>query len=124
MVQNPLLPKEYKAAGAITKQRIVKFDAADGEVVQAAAATDLLLGVAAATAASGDRVRVDHEGIVQVEAGGAITRGDYVTSDANGKAVAAAPGAGVNNSVIGRALVTAANADIFPVLLGLSRVQG
>lgn len=122
---NPTLTKNYVAGTAIAKRRIVKFDAADGKVIQAAAATDSLVGVAAELdAASGARVDVHLAGIAEIEAGGAVTRGGLVTADANGKAVAAAPASGVNNRVIGVAMVTAANGDVFPVLLAPNLIQG
>lgn len=124
MYRNPLLPKEYLAGAAITKFRFVKFDATDGSVIQAAAATDKLLGVSEHTAASGARVRANLIGIAEIEAGGTIARGDLLTSDADGKAVAAAPGAGLNNRIGGIALVSAVSGDIFPMLQSLASVQG
>jgi len=124
MFGNEILDKEYKAAGAITKFRVLKFDAADGDVVQAAAATDSLYGIAQHTAASGERVRARTIGISEAEAGGAITRGALLTSDADGKVVAAAPAAGVNNRIIGVAAQSAVLGDIFPVLLSPCSLQG
>jgi len=86
---NPGLTKNYLAGGAIAKHRIVKFDAADRKVVQAAAATDKLIGVsndiAIADTERGDIIRTD---LAVVEYGGNVARGDLLTSDANGKAVA------------------------------------
>ncbi|MFO1038141.1 MAG: DUF2190 family protein [Geminicoccaceae bacterium] len=119
------LTKSFVAGGAITKRRIVKLGSNDGEVLQASAATDLLVGVSTEVdAASGARCDVHLGGIVEVEAGASITRGTKVTADANGKAVAAAPSAGTNNEIIGIAMVTAASGDIIPVLLAQSTKQG
>jgi hypothetical protein len=124
-MHNPVLTKNFTAAGAITKRRIVKFDASDTTVVQGAAATDALIGVAAELdVASGERVDVHMVGAVEVEYGGAVTRGDLLTSDANGKAVTAAPAAGVNNGVIGRAMNSGVLGDIGSVHLTPSQVQG
>lgn len=136
MSENPTLIKNYTATGTIGDRRIVKFGSNDGEVVQATAATEDLLGVCRQPfgVVSGDRVDVALAGIVEVEAGGNITRGALVTADANGKAVAATrhthtentagayaqnatTGAAAADNVIGRALVSAASGDFFPVLL-------
>lgn len=122
---NAGLTKNYNAGGAIAKRRIVKFGADDKTMLQAAAATDLLIGVATEVdVVTGEPVDVILEGIALCQAGGAVTRGNEVTSDANGKAVAAAPGAGVNNRIIGIALASAVLDDWFPVKLSLGIKQG
>jgi hypothetical protein len=122
---NPTLTKGLTAGGAITKHRILMFDSADGAVVHATAATDLGVGVAAEIgAASGDPIDVHMAGIVLVEAGGTIARGAKVTSGAAGVAVAAAPAQGVNNQIVGIAMVTMASGDIAPMLLAPSTMQG
>jgi len=124
-MSNPLLIKAFTTGGAVTKRRLVKFSAADRTVAQAAAATDLIVGAATELdAASGARISVVLAGIADVEAGGNITRGSLVTADADGKAVAAAPGSGVNIRVAGVALVSAASGDIIPVLLAPQQIQG
>jgi len=122
---NTGLIKNLTAEGTIAPRRIVKPGANDYGVVQGAAATDSLIGVTGELgAASGDDVDVILTGIVDLEFGGAVTRGGEVTSDASGKGVAAAPGAGTNNRIIGIALVTAASGDIAPVLLAQGLKQG
>jgi hypothetical protein len=89
MSNSPTLTKNYSAGGAVTKRRIVKWSA-DATVVQATAATEKLIGVAGElSAASGARIDIHRAGIVEVEYGGEVTRGDPLTSDADGKAVAA-----------------------------------
>jgi hypothetical protein len=121
---NNRLTKSYAAGGVIGANLIVKFSA-DYTVVVAGAATDLLIGVTTEIdAASGERVDVIHGGIADVKAGGTIARGALVTADAAGKAVAAAPAQGVNNHVLGRALIAAADGDIIPVLLAPGIMQG
>lgn len=123
-LSNPLHIKNYKAGGAITKFRIVKLSA-DDTVVQAAAAADAVLGVLGEIdAASGDHVDVVMAGIAEVEYGGSVTRGALLTSDADGKAVAAAPAAGVNNRIIGTALESGVSGDIGSVLIAHSSMQG
>ncbi|WP_233559804.1 DUF2190 domain-containing protein [Oleomonas cavernae] len=118
--------KTYTAGGAIAHRRIVKFGAADGAVLQATAATEGLIGVTdhPGGAASGERVDVVRSGFTEVEFGGTVTRGGYVTADVDGKAVAAAPAAGTNNGVVGRAEVSAVAGDIALVFILPAQVQG
>lgn len=124
-MSNPLMFKAFTAGGAINPYRIVRFSATD-TVVQASAATDALFGVNSdLVIVSGERCEVMTDGIAWVEAGAAITIGALITSDANGRAVTAAPAAGVNNRVIGVALDAAAAAgDQIRVLLSPGSVQG
>lgn len=122
---NPGLTKNYNAGGAVLKRRIVKFGADDKTVVQAAAVGDLSIGVSTdIDTVTGEPTDVIMEGIALVQAGAAVTRGNEVTSDANGKGVAAAPAAGTNNRIIGIALASAATDDWFPVLISLGLKQG
>jgi hypothetical protein len=122
---NPTLTKTYVAEAAVTKRRIVKPGTADGNVLLGAAVGDALIGVSAdIDAAIGERVDVHHAGIVEVEYGGTVARGDPLTSDGTGRAVAAAPGAGVNNNIIGRALVAGVVGDIGKALIAPGRIQG
>jgi len=119
--------KTFNAEGTISQYRIVKVGAADYGVLQATAVSESFLGVCIQPSggASGDRVDVQMFGECLVECGGAITRGAFITSDASGKAVAAAPAAGTNNRVIGIALgATLASGDIMPVLLMPGQIQG
>ncbi|NUQ82943.1 MAG: DUF2190 family protein [Bacteroidetes bacterium] len=121
--KNPLLIKTLTAAGTVNPYRIVK----DGTgMVQAAAATDKLFGVAEGTksVASGERIDVIVAGIAPVEYGGNVSIGDLLTSDANGKAVAAAPSAGSNNRIIGIAYEAGVSGDIGSVLISQGSVQG
>lgn len=125
-MMNPLLVKAFNAGAAVTQNRIVKCGAADGEVIQAAAAADKPIGVSVASldAASGARVDVVLAGVYEVKAGGTITRGDPIASDASGQAVTAAPAAGTNNGIIGRALESAVSGDLVSVLICPSSFQG
>jgi hypothetical protein len=118
------------AEGAITPRRIVKFGAADGGVLQATAVSEALLGVAVGLGslttayATGERVDVLLGGTAQVEYGGTVARGDWLTTDASGRAVTANPGAGVNNNVIGRAMLSGVVGDWGEVFLAPGRIQG
>lgn len=124
---NSGLHKSYIAVAAIAAFRICKFGATEGEVQLAAAATDKLIGVTGAVPAraAGEVVDLIHGGIVDIEAGAAFAAGDAITSDAVGRAIVAAPAAGVNNRIIGEALGPAlAAGDIVPVLFAPSVMQG
>lgn len=122
---NILLDKNGTAEGAIAPFRIVKAGSADGNYLQAAAATDFLIGVCEAVGpAAGERLDVVKVGIADVEYGGTVTRGQPITSDANGKAVAAAPAAGSNVRIIGFAEVSAVAGDISPMLIAPGVMQG
>lgn len=123
---NVILEKNMVAEAAVLANRIVKFGAADGQVVQAAAAADLLIGVASRgfDAALGERIDIMTHGIAEVKLGGAVTRGQPVTSDANGKGVVAAPAAGANARVVGIALASGVLDDVIDVLLSQSVMQG
>ncbi|MFO1404663.1 MAG: capsid cement protein [Azonexus sp.] len=122
---NPLLNKNYLAEAAISPYRIVKPGTSDGNILQGAAATDFLMGVCESVGpALGERCDVVKSGIADVEFGGAVTRGAAVTSDANGKAVAAAPAAGSNVRIIGFAEVSAVAGDIGPILVAPGVMQG
>lgn len=125
-MKNDGLDKCYTADAAIAPYRIAKFGAADGNVAQGAAATDLLIGVVGrvAVAAAGDRVDVSRSGIREVEYGGAVARGDQLTSDANGKAITAAPTAGANVRTIGTAEVSGVLGDIGSLLIVPGVMQG
>ena len=120
-----LLDKDADAGtAAVNKHRIVKRDAADDQVIHAAAVGDAMWGVAQHDAAIGKRVRLRIYGVSEVEYGGTVTQGDQLTSDANGKAVAAAPAAGVNNRTIGIAAVSGVTGDIGSVTLYPGQIQG
>lgn len=123
---NPILRKAYGTEAIVPPYRIVKFGATDGNVVPAAASTDKLIGVSGRLGASvsGDRCDVTRIGLDEVEYGGNVTAGDELTSDASGRAVTAAPGAGVNAYTIGKAEVSGVLGDIGKVMLNPGRIQG
>lgn len=120
------LVRSFTAGGTVNPRRLVKFGANDREVIQATAATDLLVGVVISpeVRSTGDRVDVALSGCSDVDFGGTVARGTKVASDANGKAVAAAPGVGVNNHVVGFAMISAVSGDIAEVLISQSVNQG
>jgi len=105
-----LMAKSFIAETAVTKHRIVKFGSTDDYAVHSAAATDKLIGVSDnIDVAAGERVDVHLVGPVEIEYGGVVTRGDLLTSDANGKAIATTT---TNNRVVGIAMVSGVLGDI------------
>lgn len=124
-MSNPGLIKGRVAGAAIAAYRIVKHGAADNQVLQAAAATDALCGVTTSLASpSGAVIDVIKSDIAEVEFGGVVTRGTPLTSDADGKAVAAAPAAGANVRIIGFAEVSGVAGDIGLVHIAPGLMQG
>jgi hypothetical protein len=108
-MRNPGLTKNFTADAAIAAYRIVKAGSADGYVAIAAAATDALIGVSdLGCTAAGDRLDIILGGIAEVEFGGTVTRGNLLTSDASGKAIAAGEG----DRTIGVAMVSGVSGDI------------
>ena len=101
----------------------VKFGSDNTKVVLAAAATDLIIGVAYVpggdtnnnTAAVGDYVDVIMGFCsTYAKAGGTIAAGDRVTSDAAGKLITTTTAL---NKVVGIALAAAASNDLVPIML-------
>jgi hypothetical protein len=124
-VSNPRMAKSYNAEAAISAYTIVKPGANDLGVVHAAAVGDSIIGVTTEVAAdSGAPTDIIHSGIAFVKLGGTVTRGDILTSDANGNAVTAAPAAGTNNRTIGIARVSGVVGDVAEVLIRLGTFQG
>lgn len=119
------LIKGYRAEAAIPARRIAKFGSADGLLLTAAAATDLVLGITTEiAAAAGEPCDLVRSGITDVTYGGTVARGQKLTSDASGRAIAAVPAAGANVQIIGTAEVSAVVGDIGPAFISLSVMQG
>lgn len=116
----------HKPGGAIDKYRLVKHGSSDGEVVQAAGADAAIIGVSTriAVAATDPQVDVVRGGVAEVEYGAAISRGDRVTSDADGKAISSAPGVGAHAFIAGFAEVSGNNGDIGSVFLSPGYITG
>lgn len=125
-MNNPLLTKSFTSGGVIAAYRIVKPGTSDGKVLQAAAATDSLMGVSGSLGvdASDKRIDVVQCGIAEVEYGGNISRGAALTADADGKAIAAAPATGANVRIIGFAEVSGVVGDIGSMLIAPGVYQG
>lgn len=125
MINNPGLIKTFLATAAIAPHRIVKFGADDDHVTLASAATDALFGVTELGAdAAEDKVDVVLTGACHVEYGGAVTRGDPLTADADGKAIVAAPAAGSNVRIVGHAAESGVAGDVGSLTLDRGTLQG
>lgn len=123
---NPLLAVNFVADAAIAINRLVKHGSGDRNVTPATAATDFIIGVVNETSINaGERADVVRVGIAWVEAGAAIPRGSPITADGVGRAVVAAPAAGVNNRIIGFAdeAATAAG-DVIRFAIEPGLIQG
>lgn len=121
-MRNEGLAKTLIAGAAVAARRIVKFGSSDTAVIQAAAATDLSIGVSDLGADSGGYCDVIVDGIALVEYGGEVTRGQLLTADTNGRAVAAAPAATASARVIGVAMLSGVSGDIGSVLISQGSV--
>lgn len=114
------------AGASVGPNLIVKNSGTDDTVVVSTAATEVLLGVTppTVTTPSGGRVDVILDGVVEVLAGGTVTRGTWQTSTAAGACVDAAPAGGTNNGVIGVALASGVSGDLVSVRLAVGTRQG
>lgn len=114
----------FKAGGTIAINRPVKLDSTEGQVVQATAITDLVIGVALQAASSGDSVPVQAFGVAKCVLGtGGATLGDQVMCVAaeSGKVGTAA---GATAKSFGVALATGNADETIPVLLACPNVNG
>ena len=120
--------RNYTAGGAINPFRLIRRGAVDGQVLQANANNAVLVGVAVipetTTVAANERVDVGLDRFLPVEYGGAVSRDDPLTSDAQGRAIAAAPAVGANMHIIGYADVAGVSGDVVDVYIRPARIQG
>lgn len=122
---NPGLTKAYVADADIAPYLIVKAGSVDGNIALATANTDKIKGVSSNVGtAQGQECDVIHDGIANVTAGGTVADGDWLTVDASSRAITAAPAAGTNVQVLGKAMTSAVVGDVFPVLIALGSNQG
>ncbi|MFP4733615.1 capsid cement protein [Pasteurella multocida] len=90
MSQTPELTVAYITEGKIEGYRIVAFGEEKDGAKQATAATDKLIGISTRVPKEpGEHVDVVRSGLYPVIYGADIKRGDYLTTDAQGRAVKA-----------------------------------
>lgn len=117
--------KNYESEGAIGAYRFAKPGTADTKVAETSAATDLIIGITTELdVIDGEPVDVVHDGVHQLKLGGNVTRGQKLTSDADGKGIAAAPANDTNMSVGAVALASGVADDVIPVIITISQIQG
>ncbi|MDO5625017.1 MAG: DUF2190 family protein [Pseudomonadota bacterium] len=105
----PTLTTTFRAQGAVAKRRLVALAAATGLAVQASAATDAIAGVSTdIDSPDGRPCDVIRSGIAPVVYGNTVTAGQPITSDAQGKAIAATAG----QRIVGFAEVSGVAGDI------------
>lgn len=120
-----VVTRNYLAEAIVPPHRIVKPGAADGSVIAAAAATDALMGISDMfQTEANERIDVAKSGTVDVEYGGTVARGNPLTADAVGRAIAAAPAAGANVRIIGFAEVSGVAGDIGECFVSPGLMQG
>ena len=112
---------QLQAGEALTsKQYYIGQLDASGNLEVAESATDLIVGVILTEAASGEMAQYQFAGVAKVISDGTPAIGDFVTTDASGKAT---PTTTDGNVVIGRALTAAAaDGDYILVQLALGTV--
>ena len=103
----PMVP--FTAGATVVGQRIVGHGTSDHQVVYPTDSTEACFGVTDRPAKRGQPVDVCVYGVVAVEYGGNVTRGDLLTSDGEGKAVTVSA---TGHRVIGVALATGVDGDI------------
>lgn len=82
------------------------------------------IGLAFNAATAAGPLDIVTSGIFPAIAGGTITRGDPLTSDAAGAVVTAAPAGGTNIAIIGYAMASAVAADRVAVMICPALLQG
>jgi hypothetical protein len=103
------------AEAAIAGYRFVKPGAADGGLLQSALATNKITGISTqAGGALGDQTDYIVSGEAELQLGGAVTRGDRLTSDANGKGVTTVTAGDILGAI---ALANGVADDIIPVIV-------
>lgn len=114
---NDILTKTFTAEAVIAKNTIVKLGTATDGVLPAVGNTNFLIGIATeAAAAIGDRIDVQVMGIAEVIAGGNVTKGHEMTSDANAQAVEGT-GATAKQYAIGVAFDSGVAGDVIPLMI-------
>lgn len=112
----PVLIRSLELSADADPYRIVRFSdvAASSKVAEATAATQPIIGTTGKIGGTtGDLVDVTLLGLGDVQLGGTVTAGANLTSDANGKAIAATL---VGQRIIGQAHAPGVADDIIPYL--------
>ena len=109
----------YDAEAVILNHTIVKLGTGEQTALPAAAATDVLVGVAKickAQAEIGETISAQTDGVARVLLGADVAKGDYLTSDAAGMGTVAA----ATDHKIGIALEAGVTGDVISVQLEIA----
>lgn len=117
----------YNETTTVSEGTVMCVGAADNKAKLSGATPAInagLIGLAFNAATAAGPLDIVTDGIFPGIAGGSITRGDPLTSDAAGAVITAAPAGGVNLACIGHALASAASGDRVPVQISRFILQG
>lgn len=118
------LVKTFIAETLVNKRRIVAFGANDGQVKQAVSDADTF-GVSGVRGAEiGQGLDVYLSGVHSLECGAPVVTGQFLAADVDGRAIPAAPAAGVQMLVIGRALQSGGVGAQCDVLIQPQQITG
>jgi hypothetical protein len=115
-----ILTKGYQASAAVNPFRFVTHAGDDRVVAQASGVTDKIIGSSdmVGQLTPGQDIDITHIGIGEITLGaGGCTRGDFLTSDANGKAVRAVFQPGSTIYTGGFALESGNAGDVIPYVI-------
>lgn len=114
-MRNDGLIKTFYADGTLAGRKLVTFGTGKLKVKEANAASEPLIGITTQIGSqSNGRVDVIFSGITEATAGGAISKGAVLTSDASGHVVTASQAA---DRIIGIALEDAVANDFVSILI-------
>jgi|SRR5208337_1490818 len=120
-----ILEKDANSAAAVAAFTIAAFGNDDNTFVNPASGSVPFAGIFQfATTGAGKPVRIALDGISPLTISANVTRGQWITSDANGCGIPAAPAPGTNMSVIGKAMNSAAPGQTCFVLINAIQIQG
>jgi hypothetical protein len=124
--KNQGLTKNFSNSAAIPAARFVKFDATDTSAALCAGASDSIIGVSdsVANVAANESVDVALSGIMPIEYGATVTRGQLLMSDSTGRAIPAAAAAGTNVRIGGVAMTSGVVNDVGSIYLQPGSFQG
>jgi len=118
--------KSFLAAGVIAGYRFVAYTANYNEVAQASSNADKLAGISdmVGSSAAGAMVDVAQGDWHEVQLGGTVAAGDYLTSDANGCAIKAVKVALTDVRVGARAQMAGVSGDVIRVVIADFVISG
>lgn len=116
---NNLLSRTFRCAANLAAYTLVGQGSTPGTCVQSVSAARDFIGVVTPEGGSNNYVPTQLVGIAKVRAGAAVTAGNKITSDAAGEGIPITLAAAAANvrQVCGTALTSAADGEIFDMLI-------